>query len=168
MGSIEAAFPALALQDKPNISTTAKLHSADRTTLSRRWRGKTKRRDRYIDSVLLLTKQQQKNLVLYINKFTERGMRRRSAQTSERHAKCCMAKDQESLSLLILTRRNECRCPGHRSDLLSVRTPAFGDQFTLPSVQRPFHLPPRRQRRLEKSRIYRYSGRLFVTVREDT
>lgn len=74
MDSIEAALRALALQDKPNISATAKLHGVDRTTLSRRWRGKTNGRDQYIDSVSLLTKQQQKNLVLYINKLTERGI----------------------------------------------------------------------------------------------
>ena len=74
MSSIEAALRDLALEDKPNITTIAESHTVHRSTLSRRWRGKTKGRDQYIDSVSLLTKQEQKNLVLYINKLTERGI----------------------------------------------------------------------------------------------
>ena len=74
MSSIEAALRDLALEDKPNITTIAESHTVHRSTLSRRWRGKIKGRDQYIDSILLLTKQEQKNLVLYINKLTERGI----------------------------------------------------------------------------------------------
>jgi len=74
MEPIDAALRDLALQDKRNISEIAGSHDVHRSTLSRRWRGKTKGRDHQIDSVSLLTKQEQKNLVLYINKLTERGI----------------------------------------------------------------------------------------------
>ena len=74
MEPIDAALRDLALQDKRNITEIPKSHNVHRSTLSRRWRDKTKGRDHQIDSVLLLTKQEQKNLVLYINKLTERGI----------------------------------------------------------------------------------------------
>ena len=74
MGLIDAAICDLESQDAPNITATAKRHNVDRSTLSRRWRGKTSSREDHIDSISLLTKQQQKNLISYINKLTERGI----------------------------------------------------------------------------------------------
>ena len=74
MGSIDAAIDDLASQSAPNIAATATKHDVDRSTLSRRWRGKTGSREDHVDSMSLLTKQQQKNLVSYINKLTERGI----------------------------------------------------------------------------------------------
>ncbi|KIX04029.1 uncharacterized protein Z518_07582 [Rhinocladiella mackenziei CBS 650.93] len=64
----------VASQDAPNIAATAKRHNVDRSTLSRRWRRKTGSWEDHVDSMSLLTKQQQKNLVFYINKLTERGI----------------------------------------------------------------------------------------------
>ena len=74
MGSIEDAIEDLESQDVPNIADTARRYGVNRSTLSRRWRGQTGSREDYYDSVSLLTKQQQKNLVSYINKLTEWGI----------------------------------------------------------------------------------------------
>jgi hypothetical protein len=74
MGSIQDAISDLESQEFPNIAATAKKHHVNRSTLSRRWRGETGSLEDHIDSVSLLTKQQQKNLVSYINKLTERGI----------------------------------------------------------------------------------------------
>ena len=74
MGSIEDAIRDLASQDTPNIAATARRHNVERSTLSRRWRGKTASWEDHVDSVSLLTKKEQKNPVAYINKLTERGI----------------------------------------------------------------------------------------------
>jgi hypothetical protein len=74
MRPIDAAISDLASQDVPNIRATAEKHHVNRSTLSRRWRRKTGSWEDHIDSMWLLTKQQQKNLVAYINKLTERGI----------------------------------------------------------------------------------------------
>ena len=74
MSSIDAALYNLASQDILNIAMTAQKYDIDRSTLSRRWNGKTASREDYINSQSLLTKQQQKNLITYINKLTERGI----------------------------------------------------------------------------------------------
>src|SRR4051812_2355000 len=74
MQPIDAAINDLASQEAPNIAATAKRHNVNRSTLSRRWRGKIGSWEDYVDSMSLLTKQQQKNLVSYINKLTERGI----------------------------------------------------------------------------------------------
>jgi hypothetical protein len=74
MGSIEAAITDLESQKHPNYTATAKKYDVDRTTLSRRHRGITAARGTREAYSQLLTKQQSKNLVAYINKLTERGI----------------------------------------------------------------------------------------------
>jgi len=63
MSPIDTGLCDLASQDAPNISAIAKRPNVDRSMLSRRWRGKTGSWEQHIDSMSLLTKQQQKNPV---------------------------------------------------------------------------------------------------------
>ena len=74
MDAIEAALEDLKLLDTKNISTVAKLHKVQRSTLSRRWRGVTNPAKIKHQNQLLLTVQQEKDLVQYINKLTEKGI----------------------------------------------------------------------------------------------
>jgi len=55
MSPIDAAISDLASQDAPNIAATAKKYGINRSTLSRRWRGKTGSLKDHIDSISLLT-----------------------------------------------------------------------------------------------------------------
>ena len=74
MASIEAALADLALQDSPNYAKTARKFNINRSTLSRRHRGITGsiKEGRQITSIL--SNQQEKKLISYINKLTERGI----------------------------------------------------------------------------------------------
>jgi hypothetical protein len=74
MGSIEDALAAIALEEKPKYSATATEYDVDRTTLSRRHRGVTTSRAEARNIRSLLTTQQEKELVNYINKLTTRGL----------------------------------------------------------------------------------------------
>jgi len=74
MDSIEAAIADLRLQDKPNITATAKEHGCNRTTLSKRFRNVTGSRATAHDSMRLLNQVQSKVLIQYINDLTERGL----------------------------------------------------------------------------------------------
>ena len=74
MDAIEAALKDLKLQDRENISTVAKLHGVNRSTLSRRWNGVTNPAPMYHQSRQLLNPQQEKDLVEYINQLTEKGI----------------------------------------------------------------------------------------------
>ena len=74
MANIDAALADLRLQDKPNISATAKKHGCDRTTLSRRFRNVTKSKESANDSMRLLDHVQSKALIKYINDLTKRGL----------------------------------------------------------------------------------------------
>ena len=74
MDSIEAALADLALQEAPNYGATAKKYGCDRSTLSRRHRGVTGSKTDARSSKSLLSIQQQKTLVDYINKLTARGL----------------------------------------------------------------------------------------------
>ncbi|KAF2176049.1 DDE-domain-containing protein [Zopfia rhizophila CBS 207.26] len=70
MNAIEAALADLESQDRPNYSATAKKYNVDRSTLSRRHRGVTVSREGYIESISILTKEQENNLISYIRKLT--------------------------------------------------------------------------------------------------
>jgi hypothetical protein len=78
--AIEAALRGCALEDPPNYSAIAKKHSTeqfqiDRSTLSRRHRGKTTSQAEYISNVSrALSDIQEDTLVLVINKYTARGI----------------------------------------------------------------------------------------------
>ena len=74
MDAIEAALEDLKLQDKKNISAVAKLHGVERSTLSRRWNGVTNLAKMKHQEQQLLSPQQEKDLVQYINKLTETGI----------------------------------------------------------------------------------------------
>ena len=74
MKPIELALAALESQGVIDYSATAREFGVDRTTLSRRHRGLTSSRDSATDSCSLLTKQQQKELVTYINNLTAKGL----------------------------------------------------------------------------------------------
>ena len=69
--AIEAALEDLKLQDKKNISAVAKLHGVERSTLSRRWNRVTNLAKMKHQEQQLLSLQQEKDLVQYINKLTE-------------------------------------------------------------------------------------------------
>jgi hypothetical protein len=78
--AIKAALRDCALKDPPNYSTIAKKHSTkqfqiNRSTLSRRHRGKTTSQAEYISNVSrALSDIQEDTLVLVINKYTARGI----------------------------------------------------------------------------------------------
>ncbi len=74
MASIEAALADLALQDSPNYTATAKKFNINRSTLSRRHRGKTASVKKSKQTTSILSNQQEKELIRYINKLTERGI----------------------------------------------------------------------------------------------
>ncbi|OCK90697.1 uncharacterized protein K441DRAFT_578977, partial [Cenococcum geophilum 1.58] len=74
MDSIEAAIADLRLQDKPNITATAKKHRCNRMTLSKRFRNVTGSRATAHDSMRLLNQIQLKVLIQYINNLTKRGL----------------------------------------------------------------------------------------------
>jgi hypothetical protein len=74
MGSIDEALAALSLQDVPNYTATAKEFKVNRSTLSRRHRGKTAEKGSKPSSIALLSDKQQKGLVSYINELTNRGI----------------------------------------------------------------------------------------------
>jgi hypothetical protein len=74
MEPIEAALRDLNLQDKPNISATAKLHNVERSTLSRRFNGVATSTKMKHQNQELLTPQQQADLIQHINELTEKGI----------------------------------------------------------------------------------------------
>jgi len=74
IASIEAALADLALQDSPNYTATAKKFNINRTTLSRRHRGITTSVKESKQTTSILSNQQEKKLIRYINKLTERGI----------------------------------------------------------------------------------------------
>ena len=74
MDSIDAALADLKLQSSPNYTATAKKFGVDRTTLSCRHKGVTAPPGFNPRAKALLSKQQTKGLVDYINKLTDRGL----------------------------------------------------------------------------------------------
>jgi len=74
MTSIEAALADLALQDSSNYTATAKKFNINRSTLSRRHRGKTAFVKESKQTTSILSNQQEKELIRYINKLIERGI----------------------------------------------------------------------------------------------
>jgi len=74
MASIEAELADLDLQDSPNYTQTAKKLYVDRSTLSRRHRGKTASVMEGRQITLFLTNQQKKPLIDYISTLNERGI----------------------------------------------------------------------------------------------
>lgn len=74
MESIEAALADLKLQDPPNYTATAKKFGVDRTTLSRRHRGVTMKKGHHPNSYGLLSPEQRKTLITYINQLNDRGL----------------------------------------------------------------------------------------------
>jgi hypothetical protein len=74
MELIELALQDLRLSDIPNISATAKLYNVDRSTLSRRHRNVTNPKPICYENQQLLSQQQEKDLVKYINKLTKKGL----------------------------------------------------------------------------------------------
>ncbi len=74
MTSIEAVLADLALQDSSNYTATAKKFNINRSTLSRRHRGKTAFVKESKQTTSILSNQQEKELIRYINKLIERGI----------------------------------------------------------------------------------------------
>ena len=74
MDPINAALAALELQDSPNYTWTAKEFNVNRTTLSRRHRRITRAREDATAIKSLLSIQQERTLLGYINLLTERGL----------------------------------------------------------------------------------------------
>ena len=74
MDSIDKAVQTLTLQDKPNISATAKSYHVDRSTLSRRFHKVSQSHQTKCQNQGLLSPQQERTLVQYINKLTETGI----------------------------------------------------------------------------------------------
>ena len=74
MASIEAALADLALQESFNYTATAKKFNVNRSTLSRRHRGKTAFVKESKQTTSILSNQQEKELIRYINKLTERDI----------------------------------------------------------------------------------------------
>jgi len=74
MTPIEAALAAIASEEDPNYAAVAEKYGCDRSTLSRRHRGITGSKTDARSSKSLLSMQQQKDLVNYINRLTARGL----------------------------------------------------------------------------------------------
>ncbi len=74
MASIEAALADLALQDSSNYTATAKKFNINRSTLSRRHRDKTAFVKESKQTTSILSNQQEKELIRYINKLIERDI----------------------------------------------------------------------------------------------
>ena len=75
MQAINKALKDLASQESPNYSATVRKYSIDRTTLSRRYRGLAHSWAVNIANIKsLLTPQQEKELVDYINKLSVFGL----------------------------------------------------------------------------------------------
>ena len=74
MASIDAALADLALQDSPNYTETARRFNVNRSTLSRRHRGVTVSIKEGRQTTSILSNQQEKSLISYINQLTERGI----------------------------------------------------------------------------------------------
>lgn len=72
--NMDLALQQLALQEKPNITATAKQYGVSRTTLSRRFRGVQSTRESQYDNLGLLSHQQERDLVAYIKNLTRRGL----------------------------------------------------------------------------------------------
>ena len=73
MDPFEAALADLKSQETPLFRETARIHGVDHTTLSRHYNGISRPRAAIRDEQALLTKQQEKDLVAYINKLCLRG-----------------------------------------------------------------------------------------------
>ena len=74
MDPLALAVESLTLQEKPNISATAKEFNVHRSTLSRRFNGVTQSTSEKAANQGLLSQQQEKSLVKYINELTTRGL----------------------------------------------------------------------------------------------
>ncbi len=74
MASIEAALADLALQDSFNYTATAKKFNINRSTLSRRHRSKTTFVKKSKQTTSIISNQQEKELIRYINKLIERDI----------------------------------------------------------------------------------------------
>jgi len=72
--SIEAALADLALQDSSNYTATAKKFNINQSTLSRRHRDKTAFVKKSKQTTSILSNQQEKELIRYINKLIERDI----------------------------------------------------------------------------------------------
>ena len=66
MSPIEAAIDDLKLQEHPNIAATRKFE-VNRSTLLRRYKSVTSSRSNRVENISLLSLQQSKSLVSYIN-----------------------------------------------------------------------------------------------------
>ena len=74
MANIEAALAAMKGDEAPVFAHYAAKYGCDRSTLSRRYRGITTSRDAYRESKSLLTQQQSRTLVNYINTLINRSL----------------------------------------------------------------------------------------------
>ena len=74
MALIDDALAALSPQDVPNYTATVKEFKFNRSTLSRRHRGKTAVKGSKPCSTALLSNERQRGLVSCINKLTNRGI----------------------------------------------------------------------------------------------
>ncbi len=74
MASIEAALADLALQKSSNYTATAKKFNINRSTLSRRHRGIIAFVKKSKQTTSILSNQQEKELIRYINKLIERDI----------------------------------------------------------------------------------------------
>ncbi len=74
MTSIEAALADLALQESFNYTATAKKFNVNQSTLSRRHRGKTVFVKKSKQTTSILSNQQEKELIRYINKLIKRDI----------------------------------------------------------------------------------------------
>jgi hypothetical protein len=74
MDPIELALKDLRLSDKPNITATVKVYNVDRSNLSRRFNNVTNLQPMCHKNKQLLCRQQEQDLVNYINKLTDKGL----------------------------------------------------------------------------------------------
>ena len=74
MDVIERALQSLRLQNKPNISATAEEFHVNRSTLSKQFNTGQQSRKQKAQNQCLLSTPQERDLVVYINGLTERGL----------------------------------------------------------------------------------------------
>jgi transcriptional regulator with XRE-family HTH domain len=74
MQPIDKALAELSLQDRRIIAQLAEKYGMDRSTLSRRWAGKTAPKEQGIENRSLLNNKQTQTLISYINELSDRGL----------------------------------------------------------------------------------------------
>ena len=127
MDAIATALETLKLQDKKNISATAKLYRVDRSTLSRRYNGVSDPVAVKNQKQQLLNPQQEKDLVKYINKLTDTSIPLTTAMVRNFAGELAGKRPRESWSQRFCKRYKEVLSSGYLNNIDRARKDADVD-----------------------------------------